>query len=238
MWIQAFLWLSVVYADYTVTVDLKSYENPTHKRVQSKDCCDGTCNYCDNRFRFCFSDSTNITEYSVILEERFEELFIGCQIVTDLVEMNNDNITFGSKFGNTRNPLKFKGDIWPVSHNLPVHIHSVTTVHYMTLLLLFETKCIIYPCKNSVCTCLHLNIHLHMSLVGYSKSAGSCDWCRFTDFRWHSRLHCHSHPTTVVETLQQYRRVFRFEWVWTSEDPLQSGLWFKFLWRRWDKTLK
>ena len=113
-------------------------------KAQNNYCCDSGCstNQCDNRFRFCFSDSVNVTEYSVIFEERFEELLIDCQIVTDLVEMNNDNITFGSKFGNTRNPLKFKGDIWPVSHNLPVHIHSVTTVHYMTLLLLFETKCI------------------------------------------------------------------------------------------------
>ena len=106
-------------------------------RAQSNDCCDGDCtNQCDNRFRFCFSDSINVIEYSVILEERPEELLIGCQIVTDLVEMDNDNITFGSKFGNTRNPLKFKGDIWPVSVSLPVHIHSVTTVHYMILLLL------------------------------------------------------------------------------------------------------
>lgn len=121
-----------MYADYTVTVDLKSYVNPTHMRAQSNDCCDSSCNPCDNRFRFCFSDSVDLVEYSVIFEERPEELVIGCQIVTDLVEINNDNITFGSKFGNTRNPLKFRGDIWPVSHDQSLPAHSIFD-HHCTL---------------------------------------------------------------------------------------------------------
>ena len=162
-----------MYADYTVTVDLKSYANPTHMSAQTNNCCDTNCSSpCDNRFRFCFSDSVNVTEYSVILEEHFEELLIGCQIVTDLVEINNDNITFGNKFGNTRNPLKFKGDIWPVSYSLPVDIHSVNTVHYMTLLLLLYTLA-----KTQYVRVYSTYIYLYImfSLVGYSISAGSCD---------------------------------------------------------------
>ena len=104
-----------------------------------------------------------MTEYSVILEERPEELIIGCQIVTDLVEVDNDNITFGSKFGNTRNPLKFKGDIWPVS----VTFHSVTTVHYMILLTTSMKRSvynIILMPKNSVCIAMCIYI-LHLNII-------------------------------------------------------------------------
>lgn len=100
-------------------------------RVQSNDCCDSNCNPCDNRFRFCFSDSIDMAEYAGILKERPEELFAGCQIVTDLVEMDNDNITFRNKFGNTRNPLKFKGDIWPVSHCSYMYIVYYIILHWM-----------------------------------------------------------------------------------------------------------
>lgn len=106
-------------ADYTVTIELQSYQNPSHMRAQSNDCCDGGCNDpCDNRFRFCYSDSIDVTEHIGILEVRPEEAVIGCQFASGLVAADNDNITFqsGRIFGeNTRNPLTFQGDIWPVS---------------------------------------------------------------------------------------------------------------------------
>lgn len=110
--------LSLVSADYTLTVELKSYQNPSHMRAQSDDCCDGNCsNPCDNRFRFCFSDAPDAAERATVLRSRPEEAVIGCQFATDLVEMDSDDIIFPSSGifgGNTRNPLTFSGDIWPV----------------------------------------------------------------------------------------------------------------------------
>ena len=112
--------LVLVNSDYTVKVELKRYQNPFHMRAQSNDCCDGNCsNPCDNRFRFCYTDSPNITQLSGSLDVRPEEVVIGCQLATNLVAKDNDNISFSSsgKIGETvQNPLQFSGGIWPVSN--------------------------------------------------------------------------------------------------------------------------
>ena len=114
--------LTLVCAEYTVTVELKQYQNPSHMRAQSRDCCDGNCSDpCDNRFRFCYSDSPNVAAMTGVLETRPEEAVIGCQLATELVARDNDNLTFSSSGvigGSVRNPLKFRGDVWPVSEAL------------------------------------------------------------------------------------------------------------------------
>ena len=96
---------------------MENYQNPSHMRAQSNDLCDGEHDPCDNRFRFCYSDTVDQAEAIGILNVRPEEAVIGCQFATGLVAMDNDNITFPSNgiFGeNTRNPLTFTGDVWPV----------------------------------------------------------------------------------------------------------------------------
>ena len=48
---------------------------------------------------------------------RPEEAVVGCQFATELVAKDDDNITFPTSgyIGETvRNPLRFKGDVWPV----------------------------------------------------------------------------------------------------------------------------
>lgn len=89
-------------------------------RAQSNDCCDGDCSDpCDNRFRFCYTDSENIAEIAGVLRVWPEEAVVGCQFASRLVAANNDNITFPKWgiFGETvDNPLKIPGDIWPVRH--------------------------------------------------------------------------------------------------------------------------
>ena len=107
-----------VSGDYTATVELRRYQNPTHMRAQSNDCCDGDCeDPCDNRFRFCYFDSPDVAQRAAVLQVRPEEAVIGCQFATELVGKDNDNITFPNSgiIGNSvRNPLRFKGDVWPV----------------------------------------------------------------------------------------------------------------------------
>ena len=118
---QLFTCPSGVNASYTLTVELKSYENPSHMRAQSNDCCDGNCsNPCDNRFRFCFTDDPDNANSAGVLLTRPEEAVIGCQFATDVISMDNDDITFPSSKtlgGNAENPLEFNGDIWPVRFN-------------------------------------------------------------------------------------------------------------------------
>ena len=116
---QVCICVHLAYGDYTVTVDLQTYHNPTHMRAQSNDCCDSNCNPCDNRFRFCFTDSTTDVEMASVLQAQAETVLtkVDCPVATGLVAMDNDNITFASSkiFGdNTRNPLTFQGDVWPV----------------------------------------------------------------------------------------------------------------------------
>ena len=142
----------MVYADYKVTVELQSYENPTHMKAQSNDCCDGGSNsncyndaLCDNRFRFCYSDSIDISEYTGTIAVRPEEVVCGCQFATDLVEKNNDNITFQSGRligGNTRNPLVFHGDVWPVSATEDVSYNSPAGI-VLQHVIVSETKSIV-----------------------------------------------------------------------------------------------
>ena len=105
--------------DYTVTVDLKTYRNPWHMRAQSRDCCDGNCSDpCDNRFRFCYSDSEDaVVQNAGVFQERPEEVVVGCQLASGLVAHNNDSIVFprwGIFGGTVENPLEFRGDVWPV----------------------------------------------------------------------------------------------------------------------------
>ena len=103
---------------YIVTVELLSYENPTHYRAQNRGCCDVGCSPCDNRFTFCFSDEMSTSEYENVVRSRPEEAACGCQYATELVEADNDNITFdpGQPINrNTPNPLVFSGHKWPVS---------------------------------------------------------------------------------------------------------------------------
>ena len=105
---------SVADADYTVTVDLQTYQNPSHMRAQGIYFCDEENDPCDSRFRFCYSETVDREEAAAIFAVRPEEAAIGCQFATGLVAMDDDNITFPSNGKNTRNPLTFTGDVWPV----------------------------------------------------------------------------------------------------------------------------
>ena len=86
--------------------------------AQTLGCCDGGCTaHCDNRFRFCYSDSEDATQITPVLRVRPEEVEIECQLASELVAANNDSIIFPKSgiFGQTvENPLEIRADVWPV----------------------------------------------------------------------------------------------------------------------------
>ena len=104
-------------ATYRVTVELQTYTNPTHFQAQDNALCDSSSISCDNRFRFCFTETLDIPAYSDIISHHPEEIVCGCQFSTRVFDENNDSISFprGRFGGNTHNPLVFEGDRWPVS---------------------------------------------------------------------------------------------------------------------------
>ena len=106
--------LHLTCGNYTVTVDLITYQNPSHGSA-SGGCCDISCsNYCENRFTFCYSDSESATQIARSLQERPEEVLVGCQLASGLFAYNVDSIIFPSSgtFGGTvENPLELSGDV-------------------------------------------------------------------------------------------------------------------------------
>ena len=104
-----------VLGTYTVTVELQSYENPSHRAAQEDVCCDGAChNHCDNAFTFCLTASREMAELAGMLRVTPEEAGFSCQLTTEVLEINSDNITFPLSGETMLNPLEIKGGIWQV----------------------------------------------------------------------------------------------------------------------------
>ena len=121
--IQVCFVLHLTCGDYTVTVDLETYQNPTHRSAHNLNCCDGGCTPCDNRFNFCYSENVTQLHVGHSPQDLLQDVEIECQLVSGLVELNNDNIVFPESgiFGKTvENPLEIRGDVWPVRTISPI----------------------------------------------------------------------------------------------------------------------